>query len=429
MGDNSLKIERISLMQIISAVIIALIPILFSYKQIFSISPTYITLILLMPYVCLKLLKKTHIVLKHMGVLSLYLFYIVINHGITFGDIVVLFIFLLYALAVNNNLFNTICIWKSIIVISCFATCCVLIQAFFFYGMGIQIHMCPTNLMEPSVWEQYGVDSSYSAGGGTLFRPAAFFLEPSIYSQYVVLPLMFLRLSEYKGIKRNKWIAIFLSIGIVCSTSGIGIATTLIIWILSYGKDIFGNKNILKGVIGILFLAILLLILFSFIEPFKESVLRIFGLGNSSDKGALAGRTGGIVFVWDALSRSQTQLLFGTGEYIVRWYTWGFLGSFFRTIYEHGLIGVSLFTLLFLQPGIFLKSWQKWIALYIIALSLVSGVTLQSMIFYYILIYSKTDKHYTQQVSSMDYLLNDTNSHKQNDKPCFRNDDVRGTAF
>ena len=195
---------------------------------------------------------------------------------------------------------------------------------------------------------------------------------------------MYLRLSETRT-KKDLILAIFLSIGIIASTSGIGIATIVAVWLLSYGKVLFNSKNFLKGFVGVLFFIVVLIIAFNVSETFRESVLRIVGLGERSDYNAIAGRTGGVVFMWNSLSGSE--LWFGTGEYISRWYTWGFLGTFFRIIYEYGLIGVSLFTLLFLSPAFFLKSWQRWMAFYIIVLSLVSGISIQSTIFYYILIY------------------------------------------
>ena len=83
-------------MQVVCAIVIALIPILFSYKQIFSISPTYIVLILLLPYVALKLISKKRFVFKHQGILFLYLFYMLIDHGVTLGEVVVLFLFFIY---------------------------------------------------------------------------------------------------------------------------------------------------------------------------------------------------------------------------------------------------------------------------------------------------------------------------------------------
>lgn len=387
-------------MQVVCAIVIALIPILFSYKQIFSISPTYIVLILLLPYVALKLISKKCFVFKYQGILFLYLFYMLIDHGITLGEVVVFFLFLIYAFATHNRVFNAEILWKVIVSISCIATIGVLIQAFFYYGLGQQILMCPTGMMEPDVWEQYGVDSSYRAGGHEMFRPAAFFLEPSIYSQYVVLAIMYLRLSEVRT-KKDLQLAIFLSIGIIVSTSGIGIATIVAVWLLSYGKVIFNSKNFLKGFVGVLFFIVVLIIAFNVSEIFRESALRIVGLGEHSDYNAIAGRTGGVVFMWNSLSGSE--LWFGKGEYISKWYTWGFLGTFFRIIYEYGLIGVSLFTLLFLSPAFFLKSWQRWMAFYIIVLSLVSGISIQSTIFYYILMYSNT-KNY-----SLDHVVHRMN--------------------
>lgn len=371
-------------MPLVCAVVIALMPILFSYKQFFGISPTYLTLMLCAPYALAQLLNRKVSSIKNLGWLAAYLLYCMLSHGVGISEIIVSVLFLLYAFAGNNSVFDEKLIWNSIVVIACIATVGVLLQTLCYYLLGTRLFLCPTSLMEQSVWTQYGVETSSTVLSTKLYRPAAFFLEPSMFAQYAVLGVMYLRLSETRGRKSFR-IAVFLSVGIIASTSGMGIASLIVIWLLSYWTEIIENKNLLKGLFGILVFVVVFFIVYSISDSLRESVLRVFGLGETSNYNALSGRTGGIEFMFDAL-KGKTELWFGTGEYIVRWYTWGFLGGIFRIIYEYGMIGAFLFVLVFISLGLKMKSWHRWVSFYLLALSLVTGISMQYMMFFYLLV-------------------------------------------
>jgi hypothetical protein len=287
-------------------------------------------------------------------------------------------------LSANNGVFHEKLIWKSIVVISCIATSGVILQTVCYYVFGERLLLCPTSLMEPSIWIQYGVETSGRLLKSAFYRPASFFLEPSMFAQYVVLGVMYLRLSETKDRKSFK-IAVFLSVGIIASTSGIGIATLIVVWMLSYWTVISKKKNLVRGLFGLLAFLMVFFIAYLLSASLRESVLRIFGLGETSSYNAFSGRTGGVAFMFEAL-KGTPELWRGTGEYITRWYTWGFLGGIFRTIYEYGMIGAILFVLVFITPGFKMNTWHKWIAFYMLALSLVTGISTQLMMFYYLLI-------------------------------------------
>lgn len=383
------KITVKSGMKLVCAVVIALIPILFSYKQFFSISPTYLMLILCTPFALLRLGNRKLISVKNLGWIAAYLLYCMVSHGIGISEIIVTMLFLIYALAANNGVFDEKPIWKSIVVISCIATVGILLQIICYYLLGTRLFLCPTGLMEQSVWEMYGVETSGGALSSALFRPASFFLEPSMFAQYVVLAVMYLRLSKTRDKKSFRTTALFLSVGVVASTSGIGIASLIVVWLLSYWIEIVENKKLLKGLAGVLAFVIVFFVAYLVSDSLRESILRVFGLGETSNYNAFAGRTGGVVFMFEAL-KGKPELWYGTGEYIVRWYTWGFLGGIFRIIYEYGMIGAILFVLVFFSLGLRIKSWHRWIAFYMLALSLVTGISMQGLLFYYLLICTGT---------------------------------------
>lgn len=304
-------------MQLVCAVVIALIPILFSYKQIFSISPTYLTLILCVPFILMRLVNRKITSLKNLGWIAVYLLYCMAGHGIGISEVIVTALFLIYALAANNGVFDEKLIWKSVVVISCIATVGILLQTAYYYLLGTRLFLCPTNLMEESIWMQYGVETSDQVLSSALYRPASFFLEPSMFAQYVVLGVMYLRLSEAKD-RKSFGIAVFLSVGVIASTSGIGIASLIGVWLLSYWTEIVENKKLLKGLFGILAFVIVFFIAYLVSDSLRESVLRVFGLGETSNYNAFSGRTNGIKFMFEAL-RGKPELWYGTGEYIVRW--------------------------------------------------------------------------------------------------------------
>lgn len=368
----------------VCAAAIALMPILFSYKQVFSISPTYLALILCAPFALIRLMNKKVTSVKNLGWIAVYLLYCLASHGVGISEIIVTVLFLLYALAANNGVFHEKLIWKSVVVISCIATVGVLLQTLCYYLLGTRLFLCPTSLMDESIWMHYGVDTSEQILSLALYRPASFFLEPSMFAQYVVLAVMYLRLAESKD-RKNFRISVFLSVGVIASTSGIGIATLIVIWLLSYWTEIVENRKLLKGLFGILAFVIVFLIAYVVSDSLRESVLRVIGLGETSNYNAFSGRTNGIGFMFDAL-RGKPELWYGTGEYIVRWYTWGFLGGLFRIIYEYGMIGAILFVLVFFTLGLKMKSLHRWVAFYMLALSLVTGISMQIMMFYYLLV-------------------------------------------
>ena len=398
------KITVKSGMQLVCAVVIALIPILFSYKQIFSISPTYLTLMLCVPFVLIRLTNKRIISVKNIGWIAVYLLYCMVSHGVGRSEMTVTVLFLIYALAANSGVFDENLIWKSVVVISSIATVGILLQTLCYYLLGTRLFLCPTNLMEEAIWMNYGVETSDQVLNLALYRPASFFLEPSMFAQYVVLGVMYLRLSEVND-KKSFRIAVFLSVGVIASTSGIGIATLIVVWLLSYWIEIVENKKLLKGLFGIFAFVIVFFIAYLVSDSLRESVLRVFGLGETSNYNAFSGRTNGIKFMFEAL-KGKPELWYGTGEYIVRWYTWGFLGGIFRTIYEYGMIGAILFVLIFLNLGLKTKSWHRWIAFYVLALSLVTGMSMQNIVFCYLLVCVEDRKSEHQNMHALKWQRN-----------------------
>lgn len=111
------------------------------------------------------------------------------------------------------------------------------------------------------------------------YRPSSIFLEPGYHAQFM-LPYLAYTLFNNKIRASNKLIeALFLTIGIILSTSGQGILIGFIIWVLYFITRIYNfktNKINTIAVIGSLLLIMLIPFLIQ-IEIIQKSLNRLFG--------------------------------------------------------------------------------------------------------------------------------------------------------
>ena len=234
--------------------------------------------------------------------------------------------------------------------------------------------MVPTGyLLENSQqWVQLAQTGKVSVTGRAIgfYRPSAFFLEPSHMFTYLVAPLFYELLSPIFG-THEKRLSIFLTIGMVLSTSGMGIVTVLLVWLLFIAKR--GKKNnkfslkkfLIPRNLFILFAAIILFAsAFLLTEFLNKSVMRIISSG-SDYRNAVEGRiVGGTNFI---MQLSGLNLLIGLSDH----YT-GLdfhMTGFNATMYKYGIIGTALSYIFYLRCIIDLKNQFFWLAITIVGLS------------------------------------------------------------
>jgi len=82
-------------------------------------------------------------------------------------------------------------------------------------------------------------DMLYSSA---FYRPSAFFLEPSHFAVYCIPVIVTTLFSRTGDEKRERQIALFISTGVLLSTSGMGIGVVIICWAF-YLLFIFGRKG------------------------------------------------------------------------------------------------------------------------------------------------------------------------------------------
>lgn len=115
---------------------------------------------------------------------------------------------------------------KIIQFIAVIATVLLILQYFSFYVLGRHLMLVPINIYTEQIKELYGEFARTGLKWGQ-FRPCAFFLEPAHFAQYCSLAIVLLLFSEQK---KKVIYALFITLGVVLTTSGIGFTLSFVIW-------------------------------------------------------------------------------------------------------------------------------------------------------------------------------------------------------
>jgi len=374
------------------AFFLALSPILWHYKGPFQ-DCGHSILIIFFPFVVLKLLMKLRrFNLADLGVVAMlimYNIYRVVAHGATLYKFGHRMLIVVYLLALALGCINVKHIIKTAYYVAIAASVCIILQYICYYGFGFHLQLVPTALLLPRA-EQWVLNAKTGLAGITgrlrsFYRPSAFFLEPSHMFLYIFPHLLIMLLSK----NTNRWRirrAILFTVGLLLSTSGMGIAVAVGAWGLFLGMS-SGKENIIKlryifkpkNVMTLVLLLILIVGLYFNVPVFTKSVDRIINSNSGSD--AISGRTTQSV----ALVKSITgaNLIFGVSDSIT-----GIdfnLPGFMVTVYRYGLIGILLSYSLYVRGLLKLKAQYFWISFVVIVVSFFSQHTHETFyMFYYI---------------------------------------------
>ena len=211
-------------------------------------------------------------------------------------------------------------------------------------------------------------DSLFSAVmSDGMYRPSAFFEEPSHMAQYCILGLASCLLHPVPALRR----ALLISAGLMACTSGMGMVLTFAIWGwwgLSHmqGRSLFQKMSIFVGsaAAAIVLFAVLYQI------PFFENIFNRFMGTSETGYNAIHGRT----FGWDAFFTKKTfaELLWGGGpDSLPKMYLTGFM----RQLCLYGWVGVTLLFLFLGRLIIGLKGLPAVIAICFTSLYFIAGVS------------------------------------------------------
>ena len=253
---------------------------------------------------------------------------------------------------------------KGVELISSIASILVIFQTVFYYLTGIHVPLVISDLCIDSARSTY--NSLISTGiSGDIYRPSAFFLEPAHFSEYCIFGFV----SSLFSKKKNFFKIFLIAIGIVCTTSGIGIALVVLSTFAYLLLHFLGTKNYL-GLIKYL-LALLFIFLIAYQFPFvKNAVDRVFVGEKNGGMNAFQGR----LFWWDVYfgSRKITDFIWGFGGQQL---PDNYFTAFMVYIYAYGIVGFLLYSIGLLV--LFFKNnyFSKLLIIIIFGLTLFANIT------------------------------------------------------
>lgn len=334
--------------------LIVLLPILGQYKSpIPKMELATFSILCLIPFIMtseIRKVKYTKNTKKIRKVFLLFCAYIIVSTVISVslqnndnfsivlrsGKFVFLIVFVICMY--YENLFDIdygIKILKNITLI---ASLYIIVQTICFYVLHMTLPGIIPNLVEQGEYDNlsYGYAKNLA-----LFRPTSFFLEPSMFSEYVIVYLVYVLFNE-NG--RNTYLqAIIITIGIICSTSGSGYVYCFLAWGMFLYKKFMTNITS-KKILVIVFITLLGIC-------FAPKLLNISIVNKSIQRGIDGSETGGNAFLGRVSSLEFYNELNGIYKIIGMGYgnpvDGKFMNSLSYVMYCCGVVGIILLVYLF----------------------------------------------------------------------------------
>lgn len=333
-------------------------------------------LIIVFPYTFLKFISKKKYTLKPIIPLAIYAIYISLIHSFSIFTFVRELLLLFYFMAIVNRCIDVKKFFSAAKWISLCAFWILVVQYILYYIFHFHLQIVPVNhlLESANQWIGLATTGRISVTGSwlSIYRPSAFFLEPSHLAIYSI-PILTINLLSTGMNQKKMRESIMISFSIILSTSGMGIAAVIGIWLLYitfyYGVDekFTGKiKNMKKRKNALIYFVIFLILiigLYFSVGVFRSAVNRIFmstGSGN-----AIQGRTSTGVRLLYMLSGQN--IIFGRGNEI-RIADWNVSG-FFYTVFQYGVVGCAFYYWFYLKSMLKFKREYFWLSLIVIVLS------------------------------------------------------------
>ena len=330
----------------------ALAPILQHYRGI-GINPSLGIISVLAVVAVFRLFSRKIRINIAFLLLLIYGFYAAFIHGINITYLMREMSQIAVYLAVINGLFDIKRLLKYCRYIAIIATALIMLQYFCFYLLGFHLQLVAIPLLNPSHAQWFGLIRTGLIGvTGTrlaFYRPSSFFLEPSHFSIFCIPVIATILFSRTGDEKKERMTALFVSLGVLLSTSGMGIGAIVFCWGLYLGffyrqkgetrtiqlGKLLNVRSVLVVAAFLLFLAALYLGV-----PFvRQSVKRIFFAVGNSNISAIEGRT---LTGRRSLGMLQgIRKLIGFGD-IYDISDWN-MAAFYFVTFRFGWIGTALF--------------------------------------------------------------------------------------
>ncbi|MBR5231945.1 MAG: hypothetical protein IKW00_06840 [Clostridia bacterium] len=391
--------DRKKVLDPIVAVLLAFVPFLQHYIGIVDNAGSTL-MALLVPYLGLRVLPTLRTLkLRSFALISgliLFFLYKLVDHGTYFVEIAQVGLMIFYIVCAMQHCIDTKMLKKAAICIAALAGLLLIAQYFCYFVLGFHLQLVPTPLLleESEQWILLAQTGTHSITGvqGDLYRPSAFFLEPSHLFMYG-FPCLFISLFAHENRKHNRIAALLITVGLVLSTSGMGILVAAGAWGLYQGlRNKEGNDFRLKYipckemVFRVCALLALYAVLFMTVPFINEGISRIF-ISEAGTSTAIDGRTELAIRTLRKIeSTSVIQKLFGSSD-TLEGITHNMPG-YMATVYKYGFIGIIL-SYSFYAIGLFkLNMAYFWLSAILILTSFFSAHTHGTffMLFYVLLL-------------------------------------------
>jgi len=360
----------------IFAFLFAISPILNNYRGL-VVSAGITLLIIIFPYEIYKLLRRRTISVRSIRLLMpLLLFWTfkVIDHGSDVTEIGQVIIYIVLFMTLAEGRVQPEKMIRCAVIVSCVASACIIVQTISYYLLDNHIQFVPTSLLKTGSeqWIKLAQTGRISVNGRMMrfYRPSAFFLEPSHMFTYMCFPLFYKLLSP-KIEKKDLYISIIISVGMILSTSGMGIVATAAVWFVFLGgagneNRHFNIKNYFRPRNVMIIFAFMLAAIFMFykVEFFNNSIARIFSSSTNYNNAVLGRISSGTKIIQ---SLRGEQLWLGVADHYSD--VSAHMSGFNATMYKYGILGTLLSYLFYLRALFFLKDQFFWMAILIIVYS------------------------------------------------------------
>lgn len=367
--------------------IIALLPIIAFVKVPgLSVGLGMFVLILLTPWLIFVNLTRFQLndVFKFLGLILFCSYSVFCSVGNT-QNIVGYILVMIWVMGTYKYLIDENYLFGIMEFVAILASIIVVAQTLCHYVLGFHLISNIPVLLKDDIAAQYFVSIVSGIEESGMYRPSAFFLEPSHFAQYEIVVLLWLLLKSNS--KNRMKFALVISIGIVMTSSGMGIAMVVGAWIVYtiLGMNLKKRENVVKSMIlvagGFLFVMLCLRLPF-----FQTAVNRVVVTGNGYN--AIDGR----LFFWDYYFKPLTSMQFVWGcGYVTELDK--YMTGFMMLLYCSGVVGVVLFYAMLIQYIKYGNVFAIILSLFYAVLIIFSGLTATINLIFYLSLISSEKKY------------------------------------
>ncbi len=371
-----------SFLDAICAFLIVIMPILQHYKGLIR-NAGFSVMVIVFPFVIIRMLiviknrPRSYGSIVAIVPLMLYELYMMFDHGPELSNIAYVGFMIIFYWSLACGAVNMRYAFVFAFFIARIGSFVIVLQTVLYHIFHYHLRIIPTELLLAGSDRWIARSIQGIARTGELYRPSGLFLEPSHMVLYCT-PILCLLLLEEELNRKYLREAAFISLGVILSTSGMGIIIVVALWALyfvMYKRNI-RSVNTLRRILSFRTLMIIAIVLFFvwlsylYIPFVRDAALRIFNPQEGSSI-AISGR----IRLANSFVRnlSGKSLLFGVSE---RAENIEFnLPGFHATLYKWGIVGVLLSYSYYMRGLFNLKGGYFFLTIIITILSFFSAHT------------------------------------------------------